>query len=144
MATAPQYEYTDSRINPRNYLGNEHNKYKSQLYAYALAHPDLYFETKLTIEEAVKDKVLESMYNTLFYILSVGKNGKNGDDVVVFNGKLFSPNLPNQKINETCLTIANSMNEMLDEVLEKILPNKFEDIMKSKFSVAGKTADPQA
>ena len=70
---------TDSvfRVEPRNILGLEHQRFKSKLLALALAEPASYFKLRDDVYTAIVEEAVGDAYNLYWNILKDGKKKGN-------------------------------------------------------------------
>ena len=62
------------RVNPKNILGLDHQKFKSQLLSLALAEPHTYFRLRDEVYTAIVEDAVESAYDLYWDMLRDGKN----------------------------------------------------------------------
>ena len=61
------------RVNPKNILGLDHSKFKSQLLLMALAEPHTYFRLREQVYGAIVENAVKDAYNLYWGILKYGK-----------------------------------------------------------------------
>lgn len=135
MAANPQF-FEQNRLNASNALGNDFAAYKSQIFAMALAKPSTYFEMRRKVVSALKQNYLDSVHKDLYDLLSVGQ--VRGRSVISADGVNYSPSMPLQSTNQFCMDCASSINAILDEALEKILPASVESVMQKRLGITGR------
>ena len=81
------------RVNPKNILGLEHSKFKSQMLAMALAEPHTYFRLRDQVYTAIVQNAVRDAYNLYWGILKYGKTGNvneqgpNGEQLTMASEK---------------------------------------------------------
>ena len=78
------------KVNPRNILGLEHQKFKSQLLALALAEPHTYFRLRDKVYTTIVEEAVGDAYELYWSILKEGK-GKDGNVIKIDTEKYISP-----------------------------------------------------
>ena len=61
------------RVTPKNILGLDHQRFKSQLLALALAEPHIYFKLRDIVYTGIVENAVESAYNLYWDVLKDGK-----------------------------------------------------------------------
>ena len=125
------------RVNPKNILGLDHQKFKSQLLSLALAEPHLYFKLRDEVYSTIVEDAVESAYDLYWDMLKDGKD-KNGDVTIIetlkytnadgFNSFSFIPNLPESEINTFALEVAEAVKDIAERCIEKIMPMEIKDL----------------
>ena len=114
-------------VTPSNYLGFEYEEYKNDLYALALSKPSEYFKLRKEVVKAVKTDAVGNIYDTFTKVLSEGKK-LNGQDIIVENGNTHRPKYPSQEISKISLKAARTLDDILEDVIDIILPNDFKQL----------------
>ena len=125
------------KVNPRNILGLEHQKFKSQLLALALAEPHTYFRLRDKVYTTIVEEAVGDAYELYWSILKEGK-GKDGNVIKIntekytapAGGKEFSfvPALPESEINTFALEVAEAVKDIAERCIEKIMPMEIKDL----------------
>ena len=120
------------KVDPNNFLGHNHQDYLSKMYALALSNPTEYFELRRTIIEKVKRASITNLYDQFYEILTAGTILKG--KTVLFTGSAvgFEPKYPEQKVNDFCLSAAATLDEILNDLCNIIIPDKMNEIMGDK------------
>jgi hypothetical protein len=139
MTTRRAREVTDSvfRVTPGNILGLDHQRFKSQLLALALAEPHLYFRLRDDVYSTIVEQAVEDAYNLYWDMLKSGKN-KSGAVLKIATVKYtnpagakefnFVPNLPESEINTFALEVAEAVKDIAERCIEKIMPMEIKDL----------------
>ena len=133
-------------LDPNNYLSHEYNTYLTHLQEMALSKPADYFKLRRQAENKVKTEVSRYLFKTIYYLLSKATvsqlDGREGD--FIYDGiagvdkATFSPKYPAQKINEICLSSVKTIDEILDEIFDILLPPSITQVLGEKLSKQGK------
>jgi hypothetical protein len=82
-------------------------------------------------------KFVEEIYNFVYALLDEGKIGS--DSVIKIDGTAIAPHYPRQLTNNTSLSAAVSTSEILNDIVEVLLPISIDKIMTSRLSAVGRT-----
>jgi hypothetical protein len=110
------------RINPSNYLGNDHQQYQNDMYAIALSQPEKYFRLRRQVLQRLKTDAIGDVYTKFYDFLVEGDIG--GTNALEGN----KPCYPKQKVSELALSAANTLDKILDHIIEIVLPIDYKDI----------------
>lgn len=114
-------------VTPSNYLGFEYEEYKNDLYSLALSKPSEYFKLRKAVVKSVKTDAVGDIYDTFTKILSEGKSN-NGADIIIENGNTHRPKFPAQEISKIALKAARTLDDILEDVIDIILPSDFKQL----------------
>jgi len=121
------------KVDPNNYLGHQYESYLSKMYTLALSRPTEYLALRETVREKVKRAAVETIYKEYYSILT---KGELVNQTSIYGSVRYTPAYPQQKVNDFCLSAAASLNEILDDLCEKIIPDKMNEIMGDKIGKA--------
>ena len=124
------------KVDVNNYLGNQYNTFKTELYRTALVNPETYFKIRKNLLEKVSYGAIGKLYDTFFQALSNGVDS-DGRPLFVIDGKNIPPSYPNQKINQFCLDASVTLNEIIGELVEILMPIDFNTLMNKKLASVG-------
>jgi hypothetical protein len=130
-------EYTDLRIDVNSHLGLKYNTYKNKIYKLALTDPESYYTLREEVEKSIQTDAISALYTTIYNALKDGTkvDGSNLGDTV----NLPVPCVPVAKVNQICIDLCQTLNEILTEqVLELLLPIDYNKIMSSRLGDKGK------
>ena len=126
------------RVEPRNILGWEHQRFKSKLLALALAlaEPASYFRFWDSVYTAIVEEAVGDAYNLYWNILKDGKKKETEAPIKITTEKLiggtrefiFVPNLPESEINTFALEVAEAVKDIAERCIEKIMPMEIKDL----------------
>jgi hypothetical protein len=128
------------KIKPQNYLGLSWGRYKSDLYALALAKPAVYAKIRQDVLDKVKNDAIDKMYETFFTVLDKGEVG--GTPIIKDGSKIYTPSYPEQDINSFCLSACKTLESICDECIEILIPIDYNKILSSRYAEVGRIADP--
>ena len=128
------------KVNPQNYLSISWNRYRSDLYALALAKPSVYAKIRQDVLDKVKNDAITDMYDTLFNVLNEGKVA--GQSLIKDGSTVFVPSYPEQKVNEFCLSACKSLESIVDEAIEILLPLDINKIVAGRYAQVGSLPEP--
>ena len=63
---------TNFKIDTKNYLGMEHEAYKTKLFQLAITKPEAYFELREQVLNNVKTQAVSTQYDIYYHLLSRG------------------------------------------------------------------------
>jgi len=123
----------DFRIDPNNYMGIEHEEYKTNLLQLALTKPTEYFELRKTVLANVKRASVAGIYETYYRLLTNGSSPADTNDASLANkNPIFQPCLPRQKVNEFALKASKTIDAISEEAIDLILPMDYKRISDSR------------
>jgi len=107
-------------IETDDFLGYKFEEFKNEQYANALSTPSEYFKLRKEVLKQVKNDAVSDMYLTFFNLLSKGIS-KDGSQIGTTK-VLDPPCYPQQLVSKFALKAASTMEKIIDEALEIILP----------------------
>ena len=120
------------QIETDDYLGFKYEEYKNDLYAMALSKPSEYFTLRKKVLQKVKTEAIGDIYKSFFNILSKGTD-KAGAQIIVIDGVgPAAPSYPQQEVSKIALKAARTLDEILEQVIDIILPANFKDLANSR------------
>ena len=131
MATSSGYQEVDVL----NHFGTNHDAYKSELYKFALTKPSEYFDLRKKVLNSVKNDAIKNLYKTIYNLMLSGKDIA-GNPVIIAADKL-EPQVPVNKINNFALSAVATMTEIVDDMIEMLLPLEINNILTAKFTNTG-------
>ena len=108
------------KIETDDFLGYKFEEFKNDQYSTALATPSVYFTLRKEVLKQVKNDAVSEMYITFYNLLSKGK-AKDGSDIGTTK-VLEPPCYPQQLVSKFALKAAATMEKIIDEALDIILP----------------------
>jgi hypothetical protein len=140
MAAQPDFNF---KINPNDYLGTDHERFKTTMLQTALANPTRYFAVRRAVLANVKNAAVQAQYDIYYYLLTNGSiegdharpgsitrgyNPGSPNDII----QNFIPNIPKQKVNEFALKAAKTIDAIAEEAIEMILPMDYKKISEDR------------
>ena len=129
-----------------NYLGNQYSDHVAAMYALALSEPQKFYSARARVTSKLKREIIKSFYKDIFDVLSTAKlNGNYIYDGVISNGdadRMYKCEYPNQKINELALSFASTLDSMMQEVVDLVMPDKINRVVDSKLAKVGDKSLP--
>ena len=126
------------KVDPKNILGLDHSKFKSQMLAMALAEPHTYFRLREKVYTAIVENAVKDAYNLYWNILKSGKISDTAAPLEIATEKykddgggakfLFIPNLPESEINTFALEVAEAVKDIAERCIDKIMPLEIKDL----------------
>ena len=135
------------KVNVNNYLAHEYNEFKNDLYRLALTNPDKYFEIRKNLLRKVEYDAVGGLYNSFYSALvdGVAQDGSPLFPIGQSSGGLFSasgstnvkPSYPQQKVNQFCLDASSTLNEIIQELVEMLMPIDYNTLMNKRLANIG-------
>ena len=122
---------SDFKVDTSDYLGFKYEEYKNDLYALALAKPADYFKLRKAVLEKVKTEAIGDIYKSFYNVLSQGQD-KNGAQIIRIDGVDSKPSYPAQEVSKIALKAARTLDDILNEVIEVILPADFKQLANAR------------
>lgn len=124
------------KVDTSNFLGLKYNEYRNKMYALAISKPSDFFALREKVLDEVKTKAIGNLYETIYNVLSDGK--VTTTQITTASGvSLPSPSYPKQKINEISLSAAETLDRILDEVINIILPLDYKSLASARLTQKG-------
>ena len=110
-------------IDTSDFLGINYDSYKNDLYAMALSTPADYMKLRKETLAVVKNQCIKDIYTQFYNLLSKGED-LNGTQI----GSLPAPCYPSQMVSKFALKAARTLDSILEEAIEIILPLNFKEL----------------
>ena len=126
------------QINPTDYLGHDHEVFRTKLMELALSEPKKYFELRRDVLTAVKKQAVDDAYKIYYHLLTAGRQKDAATDVLQGKGSNayidggFKPSMPMQKVNEFALKAAKTIDAISEECIEMLLPQDYRQIAENR------------
>ena len=125
------------KMNANDYLSNYYNDHKSRMISLALSNPTLFYDVKSNVISILKRDLVEKFYDTIFEVLSKG----TVNTIDIYKGLIsiskYPIKYPSHLINEKALSFASSIDEMLDDIVNIIMPEKIDAIVTNTLAKVG-------
>ena len=110
-------------IDTEDFLGLKYEAYKNDLYAMALSTPADYMKLRKETLAVVKNQCIKDIYTQFYNLLSKGED-LTGTQI----GNLPPPGYPAQMVSKFALKAARTLDSILEEAIEIILPLNFKEL----------------
>lgn len=128
------------KLDTSDFLGLKYNEYKNKMYALAISKPSDFFSLREKVLDEVKTKAIGNLYETIYSILSDGKI--NGQSIATTNNSvsvtLPKPSYPKQNINNLSLSAAQTLDQILEQVVEILLPLDYKSLASARLEEKGR------
>ena len=119
-------------VHPKNQLGLDFQKTRSQLLSLALSKPEVYFALRADCIEKITEASVEKIYDDYWNLLTEGKAPDKSQIVIPGTTTAFEPNLPEASVNKFALKVASAIKDIAEEAIEEILPMEYQELAKNK------------
>ena len=123
---------TNFKIDTSDYLGMNHEAYKTKLFQLALTKPDDYFELRAEVLTKVKQNAVALQYNVYYYLLSDGNDSNNSPIVQAKFRTIFKPCVPLQETNEFAMKASKTIDAICEEAVEMLIPMDYKEIAEKR------------
>jgi hypothetical protein len=120
------------KVDPLDYLGHKYDAYLAKMYTLALSNPTEYLKLRETVKETVKRTAVTAIYTEYYSVLT---EGKTSTGTSIYGSKQYAPHYPQQKVNDFCIGASETLNQILDDLCEIIIPDSMNKIMGDKIGV---------
>ena len=117
-------------IDTSDYLGYKYDQYVDKLYAMALSKTSDYYALRDQVVEKVKIQSVQKIYKLFNDILSTGT--VDNVQVIKINNANVSPCYSRQEISKISLKASRTLDAILNEVIDIILPKDHLEIANLK------------
>ena len=125
------FKGSNFKVDTSDYLGFKYEQYRDDLYALALAKPSEYFKLRKVVIDKVKTQAIGNIYKSFYNILSQGTDA--GDQpIIIIDEKPVAPSFPAQEVSKMALKAARTLDDILNEVINVILPSDFKQLANSR------------
>ena len=125
------------KVDVGNYMGHKYEQYKNYLMSAALTTPNLYYELQSKVIEQLNVQIAKLIYKQLFLLLTQGKL-PDGNKMQI-GGKDLNPAFPSQAAADSCIDAANTIDKIIRDATEVILPASHLDVAKMQMGHKSKT-----
>ena len=124
------------KVDPSDYMGHKYEQYKNKLLAKAMTTPSAYYDTRAAVLEKLNTFVAEILYKIFYDLLTKGllPDGQGGTVQMAIGTEALVPNWPGQAATSFALEASETIDKILSECVEIILPKKHVDIATMKLS----------
>ena len=124
------------QVDPSDYMGHKYEQYKNKLLAKAMTTPSAYYDTRADVLDKLNSFVGEMLYKIFYELLTKGlvPDGKGGVSQMKIGNDDLVPAWPGQAATSFALEASETIDKILTECVEIILPKKHIDIATMKLS----------
>jgi hypothetical protein len=136
------------RINPDNYLGLQHDKFKNDMMQIALTNPTKYYALRNAVMQNTVRTVVSDMYNKIYLLLTVGKlSDREADASAALDGGVeiadatakFIPNMSEKEVSDFAMSVATTVRSMLIQAITKLLPDDYINLASARLASQAST-----
>ena len=125
---------TSFKIDTSDYLGIDHESYKTKLFQLAITKPEDYFQLREEVLEQVKREAVSTQYDVYYNLLSTGTKSDGTTpyiaDLVLRN--YFCPSVPLQETNQFALKASKTIDAICEEAIEMLIPMNYKEIAENR------------
>ena len=125
-------------VDTNDYLGFKYEAYRNEMYAIALATPSDYFKIRKEVLGKVKNEAIKDIYTSFYKILSLGEDQGSNKIIKPATGAPLIPGFPQQEVSKIALKAARTLDALLDEVINIILPADYKKLATSRLEETSK------
>ena len=118
-------------VNILNVLGRQQKASRNKLYQSAIKNPEGYLHYKSLAEQKIVDKMVCKLHEDFKTILLVGKQG-NTQVLLDGDGEDYQPRLPEATISKYAVRACETIEKVLEEMIEECYPKSYEGLSKKK------------
>ena len=139
MAAAPAAQ--NFRVNTSDYLGYQYKQYCDSLRGLSLSQPRELVAIRKGVTARLRDELVRSWFDVIYSVLSEGRLGANGQllDIAFaaqpgdgMEGILGPPHYPQQKCSQVAMSAAETLESVLDHVIDILLSVDYEKLAVSR------------
>ena len=129
-------------VDPYNYFGNDYEDHVQKCLTLSLARPADYQAARANVTKILKREIMKDWFKNISSVLATGLTS-NGDSI--YGSATITPNeypvmYPNQKITDLCLSYTKTIDSMMQEVVDIVLPRKINHLNEEKMANMGKAS----
>ena len=124
-------------VDPSNFQGHQYSQYKNYLMSVALTTPSEYYKLQTDVIEQLNVRIAKLIYKQLFLLLTQGKL-PDGTSMKI-DGKPINPAFPSQAAADFCIDAANTIDKIIRDATEVILPASHLDVAKMQMADKSRT-----
>ena len=124
-------------VDPSNFQGHQYSQYKNYLMSVALTTPSEYYKLQTDVIEQLNVKIAKLIYKQLFLLLTKGIL-PDGTPMKI-GTKDLNPAFPSQAAADFCIDAANTIDKIIRDATEVILPASHLDVAKMQMADKSRT-----
>ena len=130
-------------VDPCNYFGNDYEDHVQKCLTLSLAKPADYQAARANVTKILKREIMKNWFKNISSVLATGYTSK-GESVYGTGGTVnpteYPVAYPNQKITDLCLSYTKTIDSMMQEVVDIVLPRKINHLNEEKMANMGKAS----
>ena len=124
-------------VDPGNFQGHYYSQYKAKLMSKAMTEPSQYYDLQSKVIEQLNVQIGKDIYRKLFLLLTKGQL-PNGEQMKIGSQDL-SPSFPSQTAADFCIDASNTIDRIIKDAIEVILPESHLDIARMQMEKKSST-----
>jgi hypothetical protein len=124
-------------VDTSDFLGFKYAEYCNEMYALALAKPSDYFDLRKKVLQSAKTDAVSDLYKTFYNLLSKGQDKTGKPIITTATSGDIQPSYPQQKVNEFALSAAATLDKIIQEAINIILPLDYKQIATERLAQKG-------
>jgi hypothetical protein len=125
-------------VDPSNFQGHQYSIYKNVLMSKAMTEPSLYYDLQTEVIEQLNVQIAKDIYKKLFKLLTKGTL-PDGTQMKIGPTNL-NPCFPSQTAADFCIDAANTIDKIIKDATEVILPASHLDIARMQMEKKSSTS----
>ena len=135
--TDTEYDIDDKFfVDPANFQGHQYNQYKNILMSKAMTTPSEYYDLQTKVIDQLNVQIAKTIYKQLFLLLTKGKLPDNSQ--LKIGSTNLNPAFPSQTAADFCIDAANTIDKIISDAVEVILPASHLDIARMQIEKKSK------
>ena len=123
-------------VDPSNFQGHQYSQYKNILMSKAMTEPSLYYDLQTEVVEQLNVQIAKDIYKKLFLLLTKGTLPNKSQ--LTIGDKKLNPAFPSQTAADFCIDAANTIDKIISDAIEVILPESHLDIARMQMEKKSK------
>ena len=125
--TDPSYDIDDKFfVDPSNFQGHRYSQYKNILMSKAMTTPSEYYDLQSRVIDQLNVQIAKTIYKPLFLLLTKGILPDKSQ--LKIGNQNLNPAFPSQTAADFCIDAANTIDKIISDAVEVILPASHLDI----------------
>jgi len=123
-------------VDPANFQGHQYSQYKNILMSKAMTTPSEYYDLQTKVIDQLNVQIAKTIYKQLFLLLTKGKLPDNSQ--LKIGSTNLNPAFPSQTAADFCIDAANTIDKIISDAVEVILPASHLDIARMQIEKKSK------
>ena len=135
--TDPSYDIDDKFfVDPSNFQGLQYSQYKNILMSKAMTTPSEYYDLQSRVIDQLNVQIAKTIYKQLFLLLTKGILPDKSQ--LKIGNQNLNPAFPSQTAADFCIDAANTIDKIISDAVEVILPASHLDIARMQIEKKSK------